>query len=131
MGKIRPIAAINCDVRFEFRVLGGEPLGHLHEIKDAVPGHGVLFALQPHALTGGPRGVEGGAGLGEIGDGDGFQPSLAISTATSLMRFEKPHSLSYQESTRTKTPSITWVWVKSKVELAGLWLKSMETSGSL
>src|SRR3546814_10034986 len=58
------------------------------------------------------------------------QPSLAIATAVSAMRLEKPHSLSYQDSTRTKRPSITCVWVESKVELAGLWLKSIETSGA-
>src|SRR5262249_23279406 len=50
--------------------------------------------------------------------------------AVSSMRLEKPHSLSYQDSTRTKLPSITWVWLRSKVELAGLWLKSLDTSGS-
>jgi len=55
---------------------------------------------------------------------------LPSSAATSLMRLEKPHSLSYQESTRTKRPSMTWVWLRSKVELAWLWLKSIETSGS-
>ena len=37
------------------------------------------------------------------------QISFAIATAVSAMRFEKPHSLSYQESTRTKLPSITLV----------------------
>ncbi len=37
------------------------------------------------------------------------QISFAIATAVSAMRFEKPHSLSYQESTRTKSPSMTLV----------------------
>ena len=37
------------------------------------------------------------------------QISFAIATAVSAMRFEKPHSLSYQDSTRTKLPSITLV----------------------
>ena len=37
------------------------------------------------------------------------QISFAIATAVSAMRFEKPHSLSYQESTRTKLPSMTLV----------------------
>ena len=45
-----------------------------------------------------------------------------IATAVSLIRLEKPHSLSYQDMTRTKRPSITWVSCKSKVEEAGLWL---------
>src|SRR5260221_14658189 len=56
-------------------------------------------------------------------------PSLAMTSAVSSMRFEKPHSLSYHDSTRTKPPSTTWVWRRSKVELAGLWLKSPDTSG--
>ena len=46
------------------------------------------------------------------------------------MRFEKPHSLSYQDSTRTKFPSITLVWSSAKVDDAGSWLKSIETFGS-
>ena len=37
------------------------------------------------------------------------QISFAIATAVSAMRFEKPHSLSYQDSTRTNWPSITLV----------------------
>ena len=37
------------------------------------------------------------------------QTSFAIATAVSAMRFEKPHSLSYQDSTRTKLPSMTLV----------------------
>src|SRR5947209_17500451 len=51
--------------------------------------------------------------------------------ATSTMRFEKPHSLSYQDRTRTKVLSSTWVWVTSKVELCGSWLKSTDTVGAL
>jgi len=35
--------------------------------------------------------------------------SLPIATAVSLIRFEKPHSLSYQLITRTKVPSMTLV----------------------
>src|SRR5688572_17197849 len=58
------------------------------------------------------------------------QVSLPIATAVSPMRLEKPHSLSYQDITRTNVPSITVVCDRSKVELAGLWLKSVDTSGS-
>ena len=47
------------------------------------------------------------------------------------MRFEKPHSLSYQAMTRAIAPSTTAVCVASKVLLAGLWLKSMLTSGAV
>ena len=46
------------------------------------------------------------------------------------MRFEKPHSLSYHEETFTSVPSDTRVRLESKIELAGLWLKSEDTSGS-
>ncbi len=56
--------------------------------------------------------------------------SFAIAAAVSTMRFEKPHSLSYQLTTRTSLPSITAVSRLSTVELAGVWMKSIETSGS-
>ena len=36
--------------------------------------------------------------------------SFPIATAVSAMRFEKPHSLSYQDITRTKLPFCTLVW---------------------
>ena len=35
--------------------------------------------------------------------------SFPMAAATSFMRFEKPHSLSYQDKTRTNVPSITFV----------------------
>ena len=38
-----------------------------------------------------------------------IQISLPIATAVSAMRFEKPHSLSYQLRMRTILPSITLV----------------------
>ena len=47
----------------------------------------------------------------------------------SSMRFEKPHSLSYHDETLTRLPD-TLVSVESKVLEAGLWLKSLDTSGS-
>src|SRR5438046_10007023 len=46
------------------------------------------------------------------------------------MRFEKPHSLSYQAETLTSRPE-TLVSVASNVDDAGAWLKSTETSGAL
>ena len=46
------------------------------------------------------------------------------------MRLAKPHSLSYHDKILTNRPSTTWVWVRSKIELAGLWLKSVDTSGT-
>src|SRR5450631_2235149 len=55
---------------------------------------------------------------------------LHITFAVSIMRFEKPHSLSYQETMRHKRLSMTVVCVTSKDELNGLWLKSMDTRGS-
>ena len=48
------------------------------------------------------------------------QQSFPMATAVSDIRLEKPHSLSYQDITRTNRFSITVVWVRSKVELAGL-----------
>ena len=44
------------------------------------------------------------------------QISFAIARAVSLMRVEKPHSLSYQDSTRPSWPSITWVCGRAAVE---------------
>src|ERR1700694_5322312 len=52
-------------------------------------------------------------------------------TVASSMRLEKPHSLSYQAQTLTSVPSDTRVRPESKMALAGLWLKSEDTSGSL
>src|ERR1700734_3766666 len=57
------------------------------------------------------------------------QVSFAIATAVSAIRLEKPHSLSYQDSTRTKLPSITLVWSRAKIEDRSSWLKSLETLG--
>ncbi len=58
------------------------------------------------------------------------QISFAMATAVSAIRFEKPHSLSYHDSTRTRVPSSTLVWSMWKVDDAGSWLKSIETFGS-
>ena len=58
---------------------------------------------------------------------DQSEPRIA---ATSFMRLEKPHSLSYQEATRTSWLSSTLVADRSTVELWLSWLKSTETSGS-
>jgi len=56
---------------------------------------------------------------------------LPNSAAVSDIRLENPHSLSYQPITRTSAPSTTAVCVASNVQDAGLWLKSMLTSGSV
>src|SRR3984885_2207498 len=55
--------------------------------------------------------------------------SLLIATAVSAMRLEKPHSLSYQDITRTKLPFCTLVWSMWNVDECGSWLKSIETLG--
>src|SRR4051812_40359105 len=47
------------------------------------------------------------------------------------MRLEKPHSLSYQATTRTKLPSITLVWSRATVADEESWLRSDDTSFSL
>src|SRR5205807_9821075 len=44
----------------------------------------------------------------------------ATNFETSTIRFEKPHSLSYQASTLTRVPSITRVLVESKIAECGL-----------
>ncbi|SFF99812.1 hypothetical protein SAMN05518801_10590 [Novosphingobium sp. CF614] len=69
------------------------------------------------------RGVNDGDGLQVLHDRARrrvhLQRNFAITPAVSSMRFEKPHSLSYQETTRTNLPSITVVSRLSTVELAG------------
>ena len=57
--------------------------------------------------------------------------SFPIATAVSDMRLEKPHSLSYQDITRTSVPFCTLVWSSWKVAECGSWLKSIETFGAL
>src|SRR5207249_5016514 len=52
------------------------------------------------------------------------------SNATSRMRIEKPHSLSYQDSTLQNVLSITRVSRLSKIDEYGVPLKSADTSGS-
>jgi hypothetical protein len=59
-----------------------------------------------------------------------LQARVAIHNAVSIMRLEKPHSLSYQLTTRTMPPSVTVVCAAATVEECGSWLKSTETSGA-
>ena len=66
-----------------------------------------------------------------VGPALGRQSSLPIATAVSVMRLEKPHSLSYQDITRTSVPFMTLVWSMWKVDECGSWLKSIETLESL
>src|ERR1700690_166642 len=54
----------------------------------------------------------------------------ATSWARSIMRFEKPHSLSYQLKTLAKRSPTTCVSVASKIDECGSPMKSLETSGS-
>src|SRR5258708_40372963 len=61
----------------------------------------------------------------------GFQGAFINATVASSIRLLKPHSLSYQEDTFTSVPADTLVRVASKIDEPGLWLKSIETSGSL
>src|SRR5271170_335290 len=60
------------------------------------------------------------------GTPDVIYSNLPIATAVSAMRLEKPHSLSYQDITRTKLPFCTLVWSMWNVEECGSWLKSIE-----
>ena len=57
--------------------------------------------------------------------------SFPIATAVSDMRLEKPHSLSYQDITRTSVPFCTLVWSMWNVDEWGSWLKSIETLGAV
>src|SRR5918998_934406 len=54
---------------------------------------------------------------------------FAIATAVSLMRFEKPHSLSYHDRMRQSLPPMTFVWSMWNTDECGSWLKSIETLG--
>src|SRR6185437_4204106 len=56
--------------------------------------------------------------------------ALAHASVVSIMRLEKPHSLSYQANTLTRVPSMIFVSVASKIDECGSWLKSLETSGA-
>ena len=51
-------------------------------------------------------------------------------TVVSSIRFENPHSLSYQEHTFTRVPSDTLVRVESNIDEDVLWLKSTDTNGA-
>ncbi len=53
-----------------------------------------------------------------------------IVPATSAIRAEKPHSLSYHASTRTVRPPTTLVWSGAKMQDSVVWLKSMLTLAS-
>jgi hypothetical protein len=44
------------------------------------------------------------------------QMCFASATAVSAIRFEKPHSLSYQDKMRTNVPSMTLVWSRWKID---------------
>src|SRR5580692_6018893 len=93
----------------------------------------VEIDAQQHAPTFDVGFVEAAEGLHRHGRGIGCdkdQPSLPIATAVSIMRLEKPHSLSYHDMTRTRVPSTTLVWSMWKTEECGSWLKSEETLGA-
>src|SRR5262249_6351834 len=58
------------------------------------------------------------------------QINLPIATAVSIIRLEKPHSLSYHDITRTSVPSMTLVWSMANTDECASWLKSLETLGA-
>lgn len=60
----------------------------------------------------------------------GDQCSRPIVAATSAIRAENPHSLSYHANTRTVLPPTTFVWSGAKMQLWVVWLKSMLTFAS-
>lgn len=49
-------------------------------------------------------------------DPSGYWRSRPMAPATSAIRQEKPHSLSYQASTRTVRPPTTLVWSGAKID---------------
>src|SRR6185437_8502523 len=64
-----------------------------------------------------------------IGHAQDLHVAFDHASVASIMRLEKPHSLSYQEHTLTSVPSMTLVSVASKMEECGSPLKSTDTSG--
>ena len=79
--------------------------------------------------TGTAKGTPARASVCNLHLPNSSQPTLANASAVSSMRFEKPHSLSYQAQTFTRLPA-TLVRLASNTDEAGSWLKSMETRGS-
>ncbi len=57
-----------------------------------------------------------GAGVETVRSLMARQIRRPIAPATSAMRQEKPHSLSYQASTRTVRPPTTLVWSGAKID---------------
>ncbi len=115
------LAALVSDLRDgRCNALDARRIGHA-----AVLRRDIEIDAQQHALADQVGVVEGPEGCGHIRlrqkvnalaslgtpppSGAPRQISFAIATAVSAMRFEKPHSLSYQDSTRTNLPSITLV----------------------
>src|SRR3569833_1726948 len=60
-----------------------------------------------------------------------FHDAFDQATTVSIIRFEKPHSLSYHEQAFTRVPSMTFFRVASKIDECSSLLKSTDTSGSL
>src|SRR5205807_70879 len=65
---------------------------------------------EPRRMTARARHPSRRASRAPQDDGSRFQISFPIATAVSIMRLEKPHSLSYHDSTATRLPSMTLVW---------------------
>ncbi|MNF00904.1 hypothetical protein D3C80_1998090 [compost metagenome] len=75
-----------------------------------------------------PCGLEGWAAGKPAPAARLFYRALHSARQLSSMRLEKPHSLSYQASTLSMRPLVR-VWLASKIDDSGLWLKSHDTSG--
>ena len=87
------------------------------------PGYSWLEELEKkgHRICCGPFFMNILPGLG--------QRNLPMARPVSIIRLEKPHSLSYQLTTRTRPSEVTAVCGAAKIEERLSWLKSMETSG--
>ena len=133
-GRFWPLGRPKCDSSStiaprsrQLGIVGSSARSRVSSLTDAVLHRHVEVDADQHALAGQVlRQIVEGLEAGHAQR----QPSLAIAAAVSTIRFEKPHSLSYQLTTRTSLPSSTAVSRLSTVELAGLWLRSIETSGS-
>ncbi len=104
--------------------------GRATQAADGRRGAGEVQRRRHARLSAKGPGPRGRGPLGLARRGDHFADISA--TVVSSMRFEKPHSLSYHDSTLTSRPSDdTRVCVASNTLDSGLWLKSTLTSGAV
>lgn len=89
-----------------------------HQCQPQVGGHRGGRAAARRWRVGGQRGAEGRQGLAPELIAHGWSSTFGQASSTSSMRLEKPHSLSYQASTLTRSPC-TRVWLRSATHDSG------------